>query len=241
MFRRMIGRFLAVAFLALTLFAQPANAQSQQADMVVELYTSQGCSQCPRANRLLGMFGHEERTLPLTFPVGIWDYLGWHDTFAQPEFAERQRALSRRLRVRGRFTPQLVINGATQVSASDWDEARATFERERTRTLTPINVRITRPHSGLSRVTLGSGAPRAPADIWMIAYDPGPVAVYITSGVNMNRRIYHYNLVRSIEQVGTWNGGAAYFERSRCAPECAVLIQEQNGGPLIAAAFTSRR
>src|SRR5262249_32766953 len=109
---RMIVRFLVALAIAWVAGTAPARAQvqAQRAQMVVELYTHQGCTQCPRANRLLGMFSREEGVLALTFPVGIWDYLGWHDTYAQPEFAERQRMYSQALRVRGRFTPQLVVN-----------------------------------------------------------------------------------------------------------------------------------
>jgi hypothetical protein len=130
MVMRMIVRFLAALAVAIVALATPALAQTQgrRAAMVVELYTSQGCTQCPRANRLLGIFSREDDVLALAFPVGIWDYLGWQDTFAQPEFAERQRAYSQTLRVRGRFTPQLVVNGARTISASDWDEARAIYD-----------------------------------------------------------------------------------------------------------------
>ena len=106
--------FLAAMLMALAATAGSAQAQAQgeRAQMVVELFTSQGCTQCPRANRLLGMFAREEEVLALTFPVGIWDYLGWHDTFAQPEFADRQRAYSATMRVRGRFTPQVSARAA---------------------------------------------------------------------------------------------------------------------------------
>ena len=104
MLPRMKARFLAVALLLLA--AQPEGALAQpasaRAPVVVELYTSQGCSQCPRANRLLGEFSREPGIIALTFPVGYWDYLGWVDTFAQPEFTDRQRAFSRALRIRDR-------------------------------------------------------------------------------------------------------------------------------------------
>lgn len=242
MFQAMIGRILIVATLALALFAPVANAQSQRAEAVIELYTSQGCVQCPRANRLLGTFGQEANTLALTFPVGIWDYLGWQDTFAQPEYTDRQRDYSRALRVRGRFTPQLVINGSRQVSASYWDEARAALDQARRTPLAgPPAVSITRLRYNRARVTMGSGPAHPGADVWMIAYDPGPVAVYITRGANMNRRIYHYNLVRWIDRVGSWNGEAVWYEHSRCSPQCAVIIQEPNGGAILAGAFTTAR
>jgi hypothetical protein len=240
----MIGRLLAAALLLCCTFASTANAQSttRKAQVVVELYTSQGCIQCPRANRLLGMFSREDNVLALTFPVGIWDYLGWHDTFAQPEFADRQRSYSQTMRVRGRFTPQLVVNGARTISASDWDEARATYDDQR-RTGWPANapdLSLTLLRNGRARATVGSGTTSTNADVWMIAYDPGPLTVVITGGVNRNRSIPHYNLVKWIERVGTWNGAGVWAERPRCQPECAVIVQEPNGGRILAAAYTYR-
>ncbi len=239
----MIGRFLAAAlFLGFAALATPVHAQTtERAQAVVELYTSQGCSQCPRANRLLGMFSREDGVLALTFAVPIWDYLGWRDTFAEQDFADRQRAYSRALRVRGRYTPQLVINGGAAMSASYWDEARASLDQARQ---TPLsagpNISITPLRYSRVRIAIGAGARRT-ADVWAVAYDRGPVTEYVTRGVNINRRIYHYNLVRSMERVGRWDGSAVYYEYSRCSPECAVIIQEPNGGRIIAAAYTSLR
>jgi hypothetical protein len=232
---------LAIAWVASTADAR-AQTEGRRAHMVVELYTSQGCTQCPRANRLLGMFSREEGVLALTFPVGIWDYLGWHDTYARPEFSDRQREYSRTLRVRGRFTPQLVVNGARQLSASDWDEARASYDAER-RAGWPASapeLSISLLRNNRARATIGAGQRGANADIWMLAYDPGPLTVVITGGVNRNRSIPHYNLVKWIERVGVWNGESAWYERARCQPECAIIIQEPNGGRILAAAYTYR-
>lgn len=239
----MIARFLVALLIGLAIGAAPAHAQGRRARTVVELYTSQGCSQCPRANRLLGQLSHEDNVLALTFSVGIWDYLGWRDTLAQPEFAGRQQAFSRALRVRGRFTPQLVFNGASQISAASWDDARDAFDAEQRAGWPPgaPEVAITRINNGRARVTLTGNAHRSPpADVWMVAYDPGPITVYVRGGLNIDRSITHYNLVRSIDRVGVWEGNAVWYERARCSPECAVLVQEPNGGRILAAAYTSR-
>lgn len=240
----MIARFLAATLIGLAALAGDAAAQTQgrRASMVVELYTSQGCHQCPRANRLLGMFAREESVLALTFPVGIWDYLGWRDTFARPEFGERQRAYSEALRVRGRFTPQLVVDGASQISASDWDAARAMIDRARV-AAAPANapeVSILRLRNGRVRVTIGAGASGASADVWLIAYDPGPLDVAIRGGLNNNRTVTHFNLALSVERLGIWNGAALWYERPRCAPNCAVIVQTPAGGPVLSAAYMER-
>ena len=239
----MIGRLLALALVTLAATTMNARAQEgERAQMVVELFTSQGCTQCPRANRLLGMFSREEDVLALTFPVGIWDYLGWEDTYARDEFGERQRAYSRALRVRGRFTPQLVFNGARQISASDWDQARATYDAQRAEGW-PANVpdvAITRLRNTRVRVTIGARANAPQADVWLVAYDPGPLTVVVTRGVNRDRSVAHYNLVRRIQRLEGWNGRSAWYERQGCLPQCAVLVQEVNGGRILAAAYTSR-
>ncbi|MEZ5995899.1 MAG: DUF1223 domain-containing protein [Hyphomonadaceae bacterium] len=207
----MIARFLAAAIILLAA-ASPARAQTQgrRAQTVAELYTSQGCTQCPRANRLLGMFARDDGVLALTFPVAIWDYLGWRDTYARPEFAERQRAYSQALRVRGRFTPQLVINGARQMSASDWDEARAVYNDQRRTGLAADapNVTLTLLRNSRARVTIDGGQTGAAADVWLLSYDPGPVTIVVTAGVNRSRTVSHYNLVTSIDR-GWANGMGA--------------------------------
>lgn len=235
------ARLLAFALIALAASAVGAAAQTQgrRAEAVVELYTSQGCVQCPRANRLLGSYTREAGVLGLTFPVGIWDYLGWQDTLARPEFSSRQRAYSERLRERRR-TPQLVLNGARLVSAADWDNARAAVEGARTGDW-PANapdISITRLPSGSVRATVGQGGARSiPADVWFASYDPGPIPVEVTAGVNRNRIVTHYNLVERLERVGGWNGAAVWFERVRCGPRCAVILQEPDGGRILAAAY----
>lgn len=241
----MIGRFIAVVLLGLAALAPDVRAQTpgHRAEAVVELYTSQGCTQCPRANRLLGNFAREEGVLALTFPVGMWDYLGWNDTFARPEFSDRQRQYARTLRTRGRFTPQLVLNGSRQLSAADWDDARVALDQALTapRTLARGDLSITRLSAGRVRVTLNANTRGAGADIWLVAYDPGPLAVVVHGGLNMNRTVLHYNLVRSVERLDAWSGRAVWYERARCTPECAVIVQSPSGGPILGAAYTGRR
>lgn len=246
MVARMKAGIIAAVLLGLTALFSDASAQvggGSGPPVVVELYTSQGCQQCPRANRLLGMMSRRPNVLALTFPVGIWDYLGWRDTLARPEYAARQLAFSERMRVRGRFTPQLIFNGDSQVSAGDWDDAQNALEASATapRPQGAPEVSMVRLRNNKVRVTIGSGSPgSAPADIWLIAYDPGPVTVVITGGVNMNRSVQHYNLVRTMERVDTWNGAGKWFERAHCDPECAVFVQQANTGPILAAAYTYR-
>lgn len=95
------------------LFATPAAASGP---VVVELYTNQSCEACWRANAAVASLAERSDVLPLTLPVDYWDYLGWTDTLARPEFAERQREHARRLRLRGLQTPLVVVDGAAYSS-----------------------------------------------------------------------------------------------------------------------------
>lgn len=241
----MIFRAFAAALLGLAALALPARAQTaptgEHPQVVLELFTSQGCVQCPRANRLVGMFSREPGVLALTFPVSIWDYLGWRDTLARPAYSDRQQAYSTGMRVRGRVTPQLVFNGVRQTSASDWDDARAALNDSRRdpRPDGASEVAITRLRNDRIRVSISANARGAGADIWLVAFDPGPVIAVVGSGVNVNRSISHYNLVDQIWRIGSWNGEATWFERDHCVPECAVLVQRP-GGQILSAAYTSR-
>ncbi|GAM99567.1 hypothetical protein U91I_03221 [alpha proteobacterium U9-1i] len=247
MFPAMKARLLAAALLvwaALSALA-PGHAYAQtapvRAPIVVELYTSQGCWHCARANRFLGTLSREDDILALTFSVDYWDYLGWADTFAEPEYAQRQRAYADALRGR-RSTPQLVIAGQRQVSATDWDVARATLDQVRAtaRAAGAPSVSIQRLRNSSIRAVVGAGTSAGEADVWFIAFEPGPVAVNVLAGENDRRTLWHYNLVRRITRVGGWSGASAYYEQPRCTPECVVIVQAPNGGPILGAASTRR-
>ena len=109
------------------------------------------------------------------------------------------------------------------------------------RTLARSDLSITRLSAGRVRVTLNANTRGAGADIWLVAYDPGPLAVVVHGGLNINRTVLHYNLVRSVERLDAWSGRAVWYERARCTPECAVIVQSPNGGPILGAAYTGRR
>lgn len=246
----MIRRLFAIAAFAFMAAgaADEARAQPQQnanPPVLVELYSSQGCLACPRANRLLGQFSRETDVIALTFPVGYWDYLGWSDTFAQPEFTSRQRNYARSLRFRGPYTPQLIIDGIRQVSAADWDESRAALEAVQLmpRVSYAPEISLRKIDNGRVRLDI-SGRPAAngaAADIWLIAYDPGPLTVYITGGENAHRNVVHFNVVRRVFHVGSWNGEQMSIERQRCRPECVAIIQGPRGGRVLAVAATHHR
>src|ERR1700754_250227 len=113
------------ALFSLALLALPiplwAGSAAAKPPVVVELYTAQGCASCGEANAHVAKLADKPGVLALTFPVDYWDYLGWADTFAKPEFADRQKAYVAKLSLREPYTPQVVVDGATQAPGAKAD------------------------------------------------------------------------------------------------------------------------
>lgn len=237
MFPGMKRAFFMILALALAAFVDHARAQPAEAPRVlVELYTAQGCSACPRANRLLGDIREDEAdVLALTFPVGYWDYLGWIDTLARPEFSDRQRDYMRALQFRGLSTPQFIVNGAAQVRGGDREAVQAALAAARAAPSTAApRIEATRTRQTRARFVISGGrAPQAEADIWLATYDPGPLMVRIRAGENRGRIVTHYNVVRRLLRVGGWSGQALTLDDQSCWPRCALLIQAPRGGAML--------
>ena len=104
---------------ALVFVAAAPLARAQGSPVVVELFTSQGCSSCPPADALLRKLAEEEDVIALALHVDYWDYLGWKDSFATPKFTARQRAYAKKARSRSIYTPQMVVQGEDRVVGND--------------------------------------------------------------------------------------------------------------------------
>src|SRR5690348_5503498 len=112
--RRVALSLAAVASAVLTSFAVQAEPRG-----VVELFTSQGCSSCPPADKLAGELSRDPSLVVMSLPIDYWDYLGWKDTLALPGHSNRQRAYSRARGDREVYTPQAVVNGIVHALGSD--------------------------------------------------------------------------------------------------------------------------
>jgi hypothetical protein len=198
--------------------------------VLVELFTSQGCASCPKANAFLGKLGHEDSMIALTYAVGYWDYLGWKDQFARPEFADRQKAYAARFK-KSVYTPQMVVDGVAHASGLKAAEVRSLIGANPI----PRGAKIeARRRDGKLRISLTGPAPAEPADVWLAQYEPGPIYVEVKGGENAGARIPHYNLVKHIVRLGAWTGAPSHYAVD-CAPACAVIVQEAEGGRVIAA------
>jgi hypothetical protein len=214
-----------------SLGASTSSQSDEKHPIVVELFTSQGCSSCPPANANLIELGKRKDVLTLSFAVTYWDYLGWKDTFGKEEFTDRQVTYEPALGERGPFTPQMVINGSVRTVGVRLPEVEGLLAQA-SRDVGP-EVTLADGH-----VMVGSGqAPSGGADVWLVHYDPNLVEVPVARGENSGHTLPHSHVVRDLVRLGTWDGSAASMTLPAVAGgiRTAVLVQAQNGGPILAA------
>jgi len=214
-------------------------APATQNPVVVELFTSQGCSSCPPAQANLTTISAQPGVLALSFGVTYWDYLGWKDSFAKPEFTTRQYNYERTLHQATAYTPQMVVNGEADLVGSDLDELKSAIDVER-------NAAAKRPAGSVPAVMLAAGtvdigaasAPDGGADVWLVRYDPNIVQVPVARGENGGRTLPHKNVVHELVRLGGWGGDAKHFDLTRAADgmKTAILVQSAYSGTIIAAA-----
>ncbi len=241
------GRILAgvvagATMLAVSSTAQPAGARGPTREapvepVVVELFTAQGCHGCPDANRLVEELAEEPGVIALTYAVDYWDYLGWPDTFAKPEFADRQRAYRSALGVRDVYTPQVVIDGRRQVSGAQPPVVQTAVEEEAQRRAFPPQVEF---REDGDRVGVGSGRPpNGGAEVWAVIYEPGPQTVTVRGGDNRGQAVRHVNVVKGLRRLGEWHGRPTLFALPDGISEDAgvvVMVQGKRDRRILAAA-----
>ncbi|HEX5775393.1 MAG TPA: DUF1223 domain-containing protein, partial [Caulobacteraceae bacterium] len=219
--------------LALAALASPAGAHPGP-PVVVELFTAQGCSSCGDANALVGELAEREDVLPLTFSVDYWDYLGWPDTFALPEFTERQQAYAKRLGPREVYTPQVVVDGRTQASGAKPETVEELVEEAAQASRNPPDML----YQLNGKIAVGSGPrPRGGAEVWLVRYDPAEVEVEVRKGDNRGETIKARNVVRQLVRLGGWRGRPNAYRLPAAEQEgleTLVIVQQTGGGEIIA-------
>ena len=226
------------ACVLLTAFGSSAEARARRhgalQPVVVELYTAQGCATCPKANGVVGDLNAEKNVLPLTFSVDYWDYLGWEDTLAKPEFATRQRAYVQRLKVREIYTPEIVVQGAAEAPALEHKTLDGLIVDARKQHHRGPHLRLLR-HG--SRVSISG--PAASAEVWLVRYDPKPASVKIKSGENKGQTVTVLNGVRELKRLGSWRGATKTYVIPKPEDDglkTVVIVQAPRGGRILAAA-----
>jgi hypothetical protein len=238
----------ALGVCAIIAVIRPAHADPRA---VVELFTSQGCSSCPPADRIVGELAKDPNVIALSMPIDYWDYLGWKDTLADSRFSARQKAYSHMRGDRNLYTPQMIINGSAQVIGSD----RAAIDgaiRNTSKAEGVMSLPVTMTLSG-KLLNVSVEASKVPAtgrgEVWICSVSR-EVPISIGRGENRGRELTYYNVVRNLVKVGDWNGGAGSWtvpleNISRDGADAAVVyVQDGNRerpGAMLGAAITELR
>jgi hypothetical protein len=220
---------------------------------VIELFTSQGCSSCPKADKLLGELAADPRLIPLTVAVDYWDYLGWRDTLGNPQHAERQRGYAKAAGGGQVYTPQLVVNGMKQVVGSNRAAIKAAIEKSATQ-IEPRQIAVEmREEDGALLIEAGEEKKKSEASalvktagqkaatIWL-ALVRRHVTVRVETGENRGRLLHYVNAVRAFTPIGIWNGSSITLRLPKKAlmrgdADAAVaLVQTEGQGPILGAA-----
>lgn len=207
--------------------------------VVVELFTSQGCSSCPPAEAYLDDLAKRPDLVALEYHIDYWDYIGWKDPFSDREYTKRQQAYSESLGGRYVYTPQMVINGAAHEVGSKRDAVEDLIRTSQAQSAPDApTLRLTRNGDSIV-VNLDGPAPAAPLDVVFLAYD-GRHETEVTRGENSGQTLVNAHVVRGMERLGQWAGGPAEFtvdlKGRKGDGGCAVIAQAPGHGPIAAAA-----
>lgn len=230
MFKRILVSFFVsiAASLPTMIAAQP---------VVVELFTSQGCSSCPPADALLGELARKPNIVALAYHVDYWDGLGWKDPFSIPEAAQRQRGYVKRLSRSGAFTPQAVVSGDTSLIGSNRAQMKQAIAADRD----ALAIELSTVGASLS-INLPERW-NEPMDVYAVSY-LDRATTKVGRGENARRSLQEFNVVRSFKRVGRWNGKPGKMslplaELPRDATSVAVLLQRPAQGAIAGAATLS--
>ena len=211
-----------------------AAAQSQP--VVVELYTSQGCSSCPPADEFLGKLANRNDVIALSLHVDYWDYIGWKDVFAKPQFTARQHAYAKAAGKRMVYTPQMVIAGQNSVVGTKPAEVERLIKTHRA---APARVDIKAVRMGNKVQITAKPLEKGLGEmvVQMVRYKRGQ-SVRIKRGENAGRNLAYYNVVTELRVLKTWNGAAPLTFSTEIAGsgQAVIIVQAAGHGRILAAA-----
>jgi hypothetical protein len=236
---------LPVAVIASSLLVSAAAADPRA---VIELFTSQGCSSCPAADKLAGEFARDPSLVVISLAIDYWDYLGWKDTNALPGHATRQRAYSHVRGDREVYTPQVIVNGVAHVIGSDRGaiDTAITKTRKMPGTMSfPVTLAVNGDQVTVT-VPAGKGENNK-GEVWICPLSSN-VPVAIGRGENSGNTVTYHNIVRRWVKLGDWNGTARTFTvplrdvTGAGIDSMAVMLQagsKENPGHMLGAAVTA--
>jgi hypothetical protein len=215
-------------------FLHATQVAAQDGPVVVELYTSQGCSSCPPADEMLHDLAKRDDVIALALHVDYWDYIGWKDIFANPAFTARQHAYARAANATSVYTPQMIINGVEQVVGSRPMQVMDALQAQK-EVGNLFDLKLTR-REGAVLITAepGQGGQYA---LQLVRYMPEET-VDIRRGENAGRSLTYANIVTSWDVVAEWDGRSplAFEAYAEGDSPIVVILQQSTDGPIVGAA-----
>ena len=217
-----------------------ARAEQDNPPTVVELFTSQGCSSCPPADRLLGELAAREDVVAIAYHIDYWDYLGWRDPFATKWGTGRQRDYASSIKEGYVYTPQMVIDGHVDVVGSRAAHVKRAISASRDRSARRLPVQLDwNARDGSLTVSLPARAIAGAADVWAVRYHVAR-ETKVLHGENRGRTLRDSNIATQMTRLGKWSGEAASFTMKVPAPRetgdgIAILVQRRGPGEILGA------
>jgi len=230
---------LVLAAAGLLAAAMPATGGPKA---VLELFTSQGCSSCPPADKLIGEYADRDDILALSFNVDYWDYLGWRDTLASRDNSDRQRSYAAARGDRDIYTPQIIVNGREHLVGSDRSAVDTAIRQSAG---LPIGIDLAETEDAITVSVAGSDQAPPRATLWLVFYQRS-VDVPIERGENTGKTVTYSNVVKKLRPIAMWDGKEMVVDLPKSEMEkaktkrCAVLLQAETEaglpGPVLGAA-----
>lgn len=239
MMKRRLNYWLAATAAASLFVALPAAAGERL--VVVELFTSQGCSSCPPADAHLADLAKRAGVMALSFHVDYWDYIGWQDRFADPTYTQRQRDYAHNLGMTYIYTPQMVVDGIWHGAGADRRAVAGRMEMAPNAAREWLDVELELAGQNELRIRLPESEGVREANVYFVRWDDGH-ATTVTRGENKGRELLNANVVRKLLNVGTWRGKSLDIMVKLADLDgagtdgCAVIVQEPGPGAVIGAA-----
>jgi hypothetical protein len=223
---------LSLFFLAAPISVLSQSAPSNRTPVLVELFTSEGCSSCPPADALLAKLDHDQpiqnaEIIVLGEHVDYWDNLGWHDRFSSPQYTERQSRYSARLGVDGVYTPQMIVDGTDQFVGNDASHAHRSITSAAQKS--KLNLSLSHPTVDARKISASVSLPASSVslsrgELYAALVDPTDITD-VRNGENGGRRLQHVGVVRNLQRIGSLKDlGAGPLNFSLNAPGDANLV-----------------
>ncbi len=228
---------LIAACLSGAMIAGAGSTSAEERPVLVDRYTSQGCSACPPADEFMHELIKRDDVIALALHVDYWDYIGWKDVFAQPAFTERQKAYAKTGGRRSVYTPQMIIAGQDHISGTQREDVGILIQRHAMR---HSGVALQARRGAGGQITITAETDKAgtdPLGVYLVQYIPSKT-IEITRGENAGRSVTYVNIVTDWSEIGQWDMSAPLTLQTQVDGDApgVIVLQRGRSGPVMAAA-----